>query len=303
MVATNSAEDIHMYELMQLTEKCHYIQCPAKIGLIRLNDNDVCLIDSGNDKEAGKKVKKLLDSKGWKLSAIYNTHSNADHIGGNKYLQANTGCRIYAPDIECDFTRHTILEPAFLFGGFPMKELRHKFLLAQESDALPLSEAVLPEGLKLLPLPGHYFDMAGFMSDDGVAYIADCLSSRETLDKYQISFIYDVAAYLDTLGWVMNLQANCFVPSHAAPVEDIAPLARYNIDKVHEIAEQILVICAEPKCFEDILQDLFSHYNLTMTIEQYALVGSTVRSYLAWLKDMGRLEILIENHKLLWKKS
>ena len=292
-----------MYELMQLTEKCYYIQCPAKIGLIRLNDNDVCLIDSGNDKEAGKKVKKLLDSKGWKLSAIYNTHSNADHIGGNKYLQANTGCRIYAPGIECDFTRHTILEPAFLFGGFPMKELKHKFLMAQESDALPLTETALPEGLKLLPLPGHYFDMVGFMCSDGTAYIADCLSSRETLDKYQISFIYDVAAYLDTLDKVMSLQANCFVPSHAEPTEDIAPLARYNIDKVHEIAERILSVCAEPKCFEDVLQALFIHYNLTMTIEQYALVGSTVRSYLAWLKDTGRLEILIENNKLLWKKS
>lgn len=71
-----------MYELIQLTQKCYYIQCPAKIGLVRLNDTDVCLIDSGNDKEAGKKVKKLLDANGWKLTAIYNTHSNADHIGG-----------------------------------------------------------------------------------------------------------------------------------------------------------------------------------------------------------------------------
>ena len=62
-----------MYELMQLTEKCYYIQCPAKIGLVQLNEEEVILIDSGNDKEAGKKVKKLLDSKGWRLKAILNT--------------------------------------------------------------------------------------------------------------------------------------------------------------------------------------------------------------------------------------
>ncbi len=291
-----------MYELMQLTEKCHYIQCPARIGLIRLNEKEVCLIDSGNDKEAGKKVKKLLDARDWNLTAIYNTHSNADHIGGNRYLQTNTGCRIYAPGIECDFTRHTILEPAFLFGAYPMKELRHKFLLAQESDAQILTDEALPEGLRLLPLPGHYFDMVGFESDDGVTYLADCLSSRETLDKYQISFIYDVAAYLDTLEKVREMQANIFVPAHAAPTEDIAPLAQYNIDKVHEIAEQILTVCTEAKCFEDVLQALFVHYRLTMSLEQYALVGSTVRSYLAWLRDCGRLEILIESNKILWKR-
>lgn len=291
-----------MYELMQLTEKCYYIHCPAKIGLYRINDAEVCLIDSGNDKEAGKKVRKLLDAQGWKLSAIYNTHSNADHIGGNKYLQQNTGCAVYAPGIECDFTRHTILEPAFLFGGYPMKELRHKFLLAQESDAQPLTEDVLPEGLSRLPLPGHFFDMTGFRSEDGVIYLADCLSSRETLDKYQIGFIYDVGAYLDTLERVKDMQAKLFVPAHAAPTENIVPLAQYNIDKVHEIAEAILAVCADASCFEDVLQALFSRYALTMTLEQYALVGSTVRSYLAWLKDCGRLEILIENNKLLWKR-
>ena len=71
-----------MYELNQVSGNSYYIQSPAKIGLVRLNDTDVCLIDSGNDKEAGRKVRQLLDQNGWHLTAIYNTHSNADHIGG-----------------------------------------------------------------------------------------------------------------------------------------------------------------------------------------------------------------------------
>lgn len=146
-----------MYELIQVAERTYYIQSPAKIGLVRLNDTDVCLIDSGNDKDAGRKIRKLLEEKGWRLTAIYNTHSNADHIGGNKYLQDQTGCKIYAPGIECDFTRHTILEPAFLYGGFPCKDLRHKFLLAQASNAEPLTKDCMPEGFEIIPLPGHFF--------------------------------------------------------------------------------------------------------------------------------------------------
>ena len=123
-----------MYELIQVSENNYYIQSPAKIGLIRINDTDVMLVDSGNDKDAGKKIRKILDSNGWTLKAIINTHSNADHIGGNKYLQDQTGCKIYAPGIEADFTNHPILEPSFLYGGFPPKDLRHKFLMAQESS-------------------------------------------------------------------------------------------------------------------------------------------------------------------------
>ena len=52
-----------MYELMQVSAHDYYIQSPAKIGLVRLNDREVCLIDSGNDKDAGRRVKKLLDAE------------------------------------------------------------------------------------------------------------------------------------------------------------------------------------------------------------------------------------------------
>ena len=162
-----------MYELIQVSERDYYIQSSAKMGLIRLDDRDVCLIDSGNDKDAGRKVRQLLDANGWRLTAIYNTHSNADHIGGNKYLQGQTGCKVYAPGIERAFTRYPILEPAFLYGGFPFKELRHKFLVAQESDALELTREALPEGLEMIPLPGHFFDMVGFRTPDDVVFLAD----------------------------------------------------------------------------------------------------------------------------------
>ena len=83
-----------MYELTQVSGNSYYIQSPAKIGLVRLNDTDVCLIDSGNDKEAGRKVRQLLDQNGWHLTAIYNTHSNAAHISGNQYQQNQTGCKV-----------------------------------------------------------------------------------------------------------------------------------------------------------------------------------------------------------------
>ncbi len=290
-----------MFELYQVGSRSYYIQSPAKIGLVRLSDTEVCFIDSGNDKDAGRKLRQLLDKNGWRLTAIYNTHANADHIGGNKYLQSQTGCRIYAPGIDCAVTRYPVLEPAFLYGGYPPKDLRHKFLMAQESSPEELTEACLPAGLSAIPLPGHFFNMVGYRTEDGVVYLADCLSSRETLDKYQIGFIYDVAAYLDTLQKVRTMEASIFVPAHAEVTEDIAPLAAYNMDKVMEIGDRICLLCKEPISFEEILQALFMAYGLTMDFEQYVLVGSTVRSYLAWLRDTGRADCFFENGKMLWR--
>lgn len=292
-----------MYELIQVLNNTYYINCPAKIGLYLDVDKGVYLIDSGNDKEAGRKVRQILDKNGWTLRAILCTHSHADHIGGCKYLQAQTGCKVYSPGVERDFTRHTLLEPALLYGGFPPKALRHKFLMAQESDADELASAELPEGFEIIPLPGHCFEMVGFRTPDNVVFLADCLSSRATLEKYRIGFIYDVQAYLDTLEKVKSLSGAFFVPAHAEACEDVSELAQYNIDTVNEIAGRIKSICTQPVNFEALLQRLFDEYALELSFEQYALVGSTVKSYLAWLMDKGQLKATCENNMLLWEAA
>ena len=291
-----------MYELIQVSGSSYYVQSPAKIGLVRLNDTDVCLIDSGSDKDAGRKARQLMEKNGWHLTAIYNTHSHADHIGGNRYLQSQTGCRLYAPGAECAVTRHTVLEPSMLYGGCPPKELRHKFLMAQESDAAYLTADVLPEGFQLLPLPGHCMDMVGFRTADDVVYLADCVSSRETLEKYRIGYIYDVGAYLATLETVKTMTAKAFVPAHAEVTEDIAPLAQYNIDTVQEVGGAITALCAAPQTFEELLKALFDRYGMVMTFEQYALVGATVRSYLTWLKETGRVTAEFADNRMLWRR-
>ena len=94
-----------MYELIQVSEACYYINCPAKIGVYRTGKKGVYLIDSGNDKDAGRRVRQILEKNGWELLGILNTHSNADHIGGNRYLQGQTGCRVYAGGMEAAFTQ------------------------------------------------------------------------------------------------------------------------------------------------------------------------------------------------------
>ena len=92
-----------------------------------------------------------------------------------------------------------------------------------------------------------------------------------------------------------------FVPSHAEATDNIAELARYNQQKVLEVAEHITQLCREPLQFEQILQRLFDKYGLSMNFEQYVLVGSTIRSYLAWLKETGKLEAAFTENMLLWK--
>lgn len=59
-----------MYELKQTGGRSYYTDCPAKIGICRRNDTDIYLIDSGNDKEAAKKILKIVSGRGWRIRGI-----------------------------------------------------------------------------------------------------------------------------------------------------------------------------------------------------------------------------------------
>lgn len=289
-----------MYELCQVAENTYYFASPARVGLYR-KGSTVYLLDGGSDESAAKRMLRTIRENGWELAAIFNTHSHADHIGGNRYLQQQTGCRIFAPDAEATFARHPVLEAALLYGGLPPEPLRHKFLLAHPSDTEVLTDAVLPEGLTLFDLSGHCLQMVGFETDDGVCFVADSVCSEQTLQKYGITYLFDVAAHLRVLQALRQKQAKLFVPVHAEPSDDLSPLIDANIAKIFEVGDVLCALCAQSCSTEALIAKVFEHYGLRCSFEQLALVGSTVRSYLTWLSDLGRIRPIAENNLLLWQ--
>jgi hypothetical protein len=163
----------------------------------------------------------------------------------------------------------------------------------------------LPDGLEAIRLDGHSFAMLGLKTSDGVWFLADALASETVLEKYGIPFLYDVRKYLETLDIVESLAGagELFIPSHSAAASgtDIKALAGANRRRILEIAGRITAICAGGASFEEILKKLFDSYGLSMDMNQYILVGNTIRSYLSYLNDEGRLEAVFEENRLLWR--
>lgn len=289
-------------ELIKVGEKTYYIKNPTNIGVYKINENEVFLIDSGNDKDAGKKILKIIDEQGWTVKGIITTHSNADHIGGNKIIQDRTGCKIYATSIEKSFTENPILETSFLYGGYPFKDLRNKFLCAKESN-VELIDNNLPDGLEVINLKGHFFEMIGIKTDDDVYFLGDSLFSEETINKYHLFFIYDVKEFLNSLDVLSNLDGKLFIPSHTEALSDLSNLIEINRNKVIEISNKIYDICKEEKTFEEILKIIFDDYKLTLSSNQYVLIGSTIRSYLSYLFDENKIIYEFRDNKMYWKQK
>lgn len=288
-------------ELIKVGEKTYYLKNATNIGIYKIDDENAFLIDTGNDKDAGKKILKIVNEQGWNIKGIINTHGNADHIGGNKIIQDRTNCDIYAYNIEKNFTEYPILETSFLYGGFPFKDLRNKFLLAKESKVTNINNN-LPEGLEYFKLKGHFFDMIGIKTSDNVVFLADSIFSAETITKYQLFFIYDVKEFLNTLDFLSKLNATYYIPSHCEGSDDISDLIQLNKNKIQEILNTIYEFCKNEVTFEEILKYIFDKYTLTMNANQYVLIGSTIKSYLSYLCDENKITYEFKNNKMLWKQ-
>ncbi len=288
-------------ELIKVGEKTYYIKNNTNIGIYKIDYQNVYIIDSGNDKEAGKKILKIINEQGWNVKGIISTHSNADHIGGNKLIQDRTSCDIFSYGIEKSFIENPILEPAFLYGGYPFDGIKNKFLLAKESTVKNI-DGNLPEGLEYFNLKGHFFDMIGIKTSDDVYFIADSLFSEETITKYHLFFIYDVKEFLNTLELLKDLKGKLYIPSHCEAVEDISYLIEINKNKVHEIMNKICDICKEEITFEQILKRVFDEYGLTINANQYVLIGSTLKSYLSYLCDENKITYEFKDNQMIWKK-
>ncbi len=288
--------------LQRITGRTHVVRGPVNVGLLELGEGKVLLVDSGNDEEAGRKLLRLIEGAGWTLVRIANTHSNADHCGGNAFLQARTHCAIAATRAEAAFIETPLLEPSFLWGGFPPAALRGKLLMAKPSRVTELLEApcdVTDTGLQAVPLPGHFLEMVGYLTPDRVFFAADVVASPEILAKYHVWYLYDVAAHLESLDRLCALEAEWIVPSHAEPTRDVRPLVEVNRAKVLEIAGHLRSACREPVTPEQLLAGLCARYDIALNPSQYVLVGSTVRAYLAWLMDQGEVVVRYEGGRLL----
>lgn len=291
-----------MYELHHLRGNTYYIDGRTNLGLYKLNDEDVILIDVPT-RNAAPAIETLLRRNNFKLKFIVNTHSHPDHSGANEYLIKQTGCKIIASRIERAFLRNNKLDIGFLSGGYPLDNYDTPLMHVDEQHDI-LSFAHLPDGLRSFKLPGHHYDMRGIRTKDGVYFVADSICTQKLIDKEHIMLIYDIAGYKKSLNYISGLAGknHILVPSHAPVSYDLSSLANYNLKKIEEIENVIIKIIENPKSYDEIIANIFCHYNLKISYNKYLLIGSTIRSYLAYLTHIGKAKCYFSNNILLFEK-
>lgn len=300
--------------MQKLSENIYVIEGPTNCGVIRDNDNQIYIIDSGNSSDDGKLILQELEKTfpGCKLNSIINTHSHADHAGGNAYLREKTGCRIFIQQHEKQLLENSRLHPSLIWGANPLPELCAGYLTIQENQATDIiteeSVITLNNGItfSFTSLPGHYFEMYGITVKEKngktVFFAGDGLLGYRNINKYWISFLVDYREELKSLEKIKKIEADYYVPSHGVIKETIETTVEMNQIAIIATEKCILESLKEkPQSCEELLKTVSDKNNITLKTVQYALILSTLKSYLTVMYREGKVELFIEDNIMRWR--
>ncbi|MGN0452303.1 MAG: MBL fold metallo-hydrolase [Ruminococcus sp.] len=293
-----------MFELINLKGNTYCITMPTNIGVYKVSDDEVILIDTGINQRAGARILSILEKQGWRVKAVILTHSHTDHAGGARYLADTLGCKIYASEVERIFVENPDLEPAVVYGAFPCRDFRIKFMNTTECKTSDIRELDVPEGMEFFSLPGHFADMIGVKTPDDVYFVADSVNTEKTLEHTKLCFVFNVEEQYKTLQWIKCLDSKLCVPSHGEPTTEIAHLADVNIANLDEIAEYILnVIDNNPMSVEQLVQRMNEDFSLGDNFVQYVMSSAAVRTFLTYLRHQGKITYSFKDRIMLWEKA
>ncbi|HKM38931.1 MAG TPA: MBL fold metallo-hydrolase [bacterium] len=291
--------------LTHLRGKTYVLMGPVNIGLYLYGDGTAAAVDTGLDDGSGRRLLTALREQDLSLVHIINTHSHADHCGGNAFVQQRTEAITWAAPLEAAVIENPYLEPFYLYGGDPFAQLKTKFLMAKPSrvDKKLGDINVGLEPLQIIPLPGHAPEQVGVLTPDRVLFCADAFFPSVTLDKYYLPYHAQLGPTLATLAKLAHFEADIFVPAHGEVTTDIGPVLTANRQRLEEISELILNLLSEPLSREQIVAWFYRQKGIPTSTSQYFLATATISAHLTYLAEQGHIRPKVKGGILNWKRT
>ncbi len=288
-----------MSRLVKLSSNAFYVKGRVNIGVVKI-EGKLLLIDTGLDDDSARRALNLLKGLEGRLEAVINTHSHADHIGGNSFVARRTGVPIYAPEGEIPFIQNPLLEPALLYGGYPPPPLTKKLFMAKPSKARPLTSLEIG-GLEIHRLPGHSPDMIGIAVGD-VFYIADAVFPEGIVKKHKILYGFDPERMAESLRTLMRTDYKIYLPSHGSPTGEIEELIDLNLAAIENVKNKVLAVLEEgAKSTQTLIGDVLEGLGLKYEDPgMYMLNASALKGYLSWLTRNGKITCFVEKNIVMW---
>lgn len=294
-----------MGELLKKIEgNTYYIKGAVNTCIYIYDQKNCVVVDTGSDEDWGRKIYRALESEGLEAKMIINTHSHADHFGGNRFLVKKTGADVAATAIEAAIISNPYLEPFYLYSAHPPKALQNKFLMGKAGRVDRIIEPgqfhVGSAQLDIVDLRGHSPGQIGVVTPDRVMMTADAYFSAHITEKYKLLYFTNIGDTLDTLEKLKSTDYSYYLPCHGDLDSSIEEVIDINLKAINEIMDILRWELVRPKTREELAAGISKKYNFNPNPNQYYLNQSCLSAYLSYMTDKGILKSYIEDHRMVW---
>ncbi len=296
-----------MGSLVSLAPGVRYL--PGAVNSLVVEDGrgGALLVDTGLDDGHARRLLRGLTELNLTPTGILNTHSHADHHGGNAFiLKKFPELKVFAPPLEDAVITHPILEPITLFGARPPQELQSKFLLAPPSPARLAPEPGLTRiggaVVELLEVAGHASMMYAVRVGE-VLYAADALFGEAALAKHPLTFCADSALQKEAAARLGELEGvRVTLPGHGDPTPDLTGLVAANLAAYARTTAAVLeAVQVGAAGVDDLLVRVCGALGVTMdSAGAVVLNRAVVSAHLTELLEAGQVHMKVHGNRLLF---
>ena len=307
--------------IIELSSGVYVIPGTTNVGVIT-NENEasveVYLIDSGCTEIDGEYVLDVLKAffeqsgQSFTIKAIITTHGHADHCGAHNYLGEQTGCEFWASKHEQGAMETPIIQGTVLWGGYPPHEMRTLFFMPSPTNInkfITKDDVITLSGnrsISFMELNGHSYEALAVIingkNGHKVIFPGDNIFPRNEIINHWIPLILNPVEYMASLDKLCELEkVDWCIPSHG-------DFLKRNINEAAELNK--IAIISTRTCIldslktkkrltaEEIVKYVADKNGMELSLSQYALVQSTVKSYISVMHDAREIKMEVDNNKL-----
>lgn len=297
-------------KLTNIKGNTYCIKGGTNTGVVKLDDNNVLIIDPGlGGARPGKMIELLNDNK-MDIKYIINTHEHGDHFEGCKQLKefndsikilSSKEAKIFIED-PSKFIEYAIGGRINKFFKFKMTDEINKFI--KVDDIIEEEYIVLNDKkIEIIKLKGHSEGSIGILTEDKVLFVGDLFVGSYILNKFDLLLLYDVKEYLNSINKIKNIDFEYMVLGHEKEI--LTKLESENLINSHKNAvnkyiNQVKDLLKSPISIDNLLKNIILNNNLSCNYSEYHFFRTTILSIISYLCDLNQVDYDIKLGEMLY---